>query len=311
MLRKAEYKIMSLEKIFELLESGEQYKQVSTLKAVIPRSGYNYLYCIEEYRIDRTSFKIVAQFTYSTQHDSFIFNQHTLWHNKRRYSSEEWYDQIKPYIFLEDKIDDFLFLPYIKIVNELNQLLHQTRNGDLTWKENHGQLTVINPTERWMKDYILSSNGFHNKQGDFLYQTFIAYNSIQNLDPNDVNCFAYIHDELWHSIPDTPTMKIVSVELNMDKIKFPALQTPYPLYYEHSTVGRTSTPDMFIKAELSIVSDTPITDSERAKLGAWVESEVDKTFNVPIKIKVELIHRSIDHTNEILSGGYNVDYGTR
>lgn len=290
-----------IEKIFELLESGIQFKETSKLKAVIPRKGYNYIYHIAEYRASKIHFKIVSQFTYNAQRIEFVFNHHTLWYEEKRYDSSVWYERVKPYLFLESIIDNYLFIPYIKIVNELTELLNQTRNGNLLWKEDHGKLTVTNPTEKWMQEYVLSSNGFHNKHGDFLYETCIAYNHIQNLSYDEVDFFTDIYDELWNSIPDIPTMKIVGVELDMEKIQFPATPVPYPLDYEKSVVGFPTSVGTCPEAALKIISDRPITDAERSKLSAWVKSEFCLMGQTPIIITVELTHKSTDNTNKFLS----------
>lgn len=183
---------MSLEKIFELLESGESYRSYSRLKGTVTDTNCNYLHYITDYRMPGISFRIVSQFLYDAQKVDFTFKHHSLWYKGRRHENTEWYDRITPYIYLESKIDNVLFMVYMRVVNDFTQFLEQAENKHCQWMNDGNLLISKNST-----NYTLSPIGFRNKDGEFLYETFMTYNFQQNLLPEEVSILCDTYDYLY------------------------------------------------------------------------------------------------------------------
>lgn len=284
---------LPLQDIFDALKSGIKFKKYSHLKAVVPRKGYNYIYSISEYRAEGNSFKIIAQFTYDAHNVEFVFDKYSLWYKQQRYEREEWYDKIQPYIFLETKIDDCLFLPYMTTINEMEQLLEYTQSKQIQWEEQNERFTITNPIWTWMEEYIISPIGFHNRYGDFLYQTFITYNHMQNLAAKDVDMIISIYDSVWDMTMGVPQLTVESMELDLEQIVFPSCIPPYPFDYNKSITGQASiirSADT-VSARMNITSDQPISEMEKKRLGDWIHDELVQSIKAPIKINVRLNHQ--------------------
>lgn len=295
---------MSLEEIINYVQSGCSFKKYPTIRGTMKSSTINEICNINTYHINKTSFKIISQFEYDSETKAFTFKKHTLQIGKQSYESELWYDQLTPTLFIESKISNYFFLPYMKLMREFRTLQEQTEWQRLKWDCQSDILALRNPYESWMKDYRFSPTGFHNRYGDFLYDTFITYHKEEKLAEDDLNLLTKIYnmlyigtydddllieddEEIRLDIDPLPTMAITEMTLRTEQYYQP-MNAPFPIDFTHSVCSQEKI-SLPYKAKIHISSDQNLTEEEVAKITDWAQSEIDR-LQLPLEICVKLTH---------------------